>query len=193
MEIQEYLVTPLADPITAKFYPAEPRLRSLLLTHSQCVARKAIAIAESYAENHPEANLDMEFIARASMLHDIGIESCNAPGIFCFGDLPYICHGVEGSRILAEEGLMRYALVCERHTGSGLTAEEISDEALPLPLRDMLPLSEEEKIICLADKFFSKNPESLTQEKSIPQIRKSMQKFGPAPLARLDALIERYL
>lgn len=193
MNIQDYLDNPLSDPLTARFYPEEPRLRNLLLIHSQCVARMAIDIAENFVANHSDVNLDMEFIARAAMLHDIGIEACDAPGIFCFGSLPYICHGVEGSRILAEEGLIRYALVCERHTGSGLTADEIAEEALPLPQRDMLPLSDEEKIICLADKFFSKNPDSLTHKKSIEQIRNSISRYGQQPLARLDALIARYI
>lgn len=174
-----------------EFLPKEPNLRKLLLTHSRCVAKKALEIADQYHRNHPERpEPDRMFIAEAALLHDIGIEACDAPGIHCFGPLPYICHGVEGSRRLAEAGKFRHALVCERHTGSGLTAEEIADEALPLPERDMLPVSIEEKIICYADKFFSKNPESLTSEKSLDEIRKSMSKFGPAPLERFNVLTE---
>lgn len=176
-----------------RFYPTEPRLRNLLLTHSECVAKKALEIADQYSEQHPDINIDRQFIEEASLLHDIGIQNCDAPDIYCFGSLPYISHGVEGSRMLAENGLFRHALVCERHTGSGLTAEEIEDEALPIPARDMLPISLEEKIICLADKFFSKNPESLTREKSIPEIRKSISRHGSAPLARLDKMIKELL
>lgn len=180
-----------AIKFVASFLPEETRLRSLLLTHSRCVGRKALEIARKYADLHPELPApDLQFIAEASMLHDIGIEACDAPGIFCYGQLPYICHGIEGSRKLAEAGKFRHALVCERHTGSGLTAEEIEEEALPLPVRDMLPESIEEKIICYADKFFSKNPDSLTKEKSLSEIRKSMEKFGPEPLRRFDKLTE---
>jgi uncharacterized protein len=51
----------------------------------------------------------------------------------------------------------KFARICERHTGSGLTAEEIVSGGLPLPERDFLPETLEEKIICLADKFFQ-NP-----------------------------------
>lgn len=170
------------------FYPSEPQLRELLLTHSRCVAEKALSIAENLQRNNPSLSLDLRFIEEAAILHDIGIQNCDAPGILCFGQLPYICHGVEGSRMLAEAGLLRHALVCERHTGSGLTAEEIEEEALPLPARDMLPLSAEEKIICYADKFFSKNPESLTREKSISEIRNSIAKFGAYPLQRFEEL-----
>lgn len=171
-----------------RFYPAEPRLRRLLLTHSRCVADKALAIARKLTIADADINLDLDFIEEAAMLHDIGIAECDAPDIFCFGTLPYICHGVEGARILAEAGLLRHARVCERHTGSGLTAQEIIDEALPIPARDMLPISPEEKIICYADKFFSKNPDSLTAEKSIESVRKSIARFGTEPLERFEAL-----
>lgn len=163
-----------------RFYPEEPRLRSLLTTHSRCVADLALDICS----RHPELNADRQFIEQAAMLHDIGIASCDAPSIFCHGSLPYICHGIEGARMLAEEGLFRHARVCERHTGSGLTAEEISEQALPLPPRDMLPESIEEKIICYADKFYSKNPDNLTRQKSIDEVLKDMERHGEAPLQR---------
>lgn len=167
-----------------KYYPSEPRLHSLLLQHSKAVTNKALEIAK----RHPELNADREFIARAAMLHDIGIAACDAPGIFCFGSLPYICHGIEGARILAEDGLLEYARVCERHTGAGLTAEEILEEGLPLPPRNMLPISIEEKIICYADKFFSKNPDKLLIPKPLAKIIKEMARFGKAPLERFMAL-----
>ncbi len=172
-----------------RYYPAEGPLRDILYIHSISVARKALQLADCYVLKHPDQPApDRQFIAEAAMLHDIGIQSCDAPGIHCFGSLPYICHGIEGSRILAEDGLLRHALVCERHTGSGLTAEEIEEEALPLPCRDMIPVSIEEKIICYADKFFSKNPESLNKEKELADARRSLAKFGTAPLERFDQL-----
>ena len=54
------------------------------------------------------------------MLHDIGIIRCNAPGIQCFGNEPYICHGRIGAEMLRAEGFPHHARVCERHTGRGL-------------------------------------------------------------------------
>lgn len=164
----------------APFYPEEPRLRKLLFTHSNAVASKALSICNA----HPELGADRDFVFRASQLHDIGIVSCDAPGIFCFGTLPYICHGVEGARMLGQEGMLAEARVCERHTGSGITAEEIASQALPLPPRDMLPVTIEEKIICYADKFYSKNPEKLTSEKPLSKIIKEMSRFGQASLCR---------
>ena len=64
------------------------------------------------------------------------------------------------------------------------TAEEIADNALPLPERDMLPISPEEKIICYADKFYSKNPASLMRRKTLDEVLKDMERHGAAPLRR---------
>ena len=97
--------------------------------------------------------------------------------------LPYICHGIEGSRILRLEGFPRHALVCERHTGAGLTIDDIRSQSLPLPLRDMTPQSLEEKLICYADKFFSKSGD-IYKEKSLDKVISSMSRHGEETLHR---------
>ena len=51
---------------------------------------------------------------------------------------------------------------------------------------DLLPESLEEKLICLADKFFSKSKDMA--EKPLPKVRRSMEKFGIEPLKRFDEL-----
>ncbi len=111
------------------------------------------------------------------MLHDIGIFLTDAPGIHCHGTQPYICHGQLGGTLLRQEHLPRHARVAERHTGTGLTAEDIRRQGLPLPPQDFVPETLEEEIICYADKFYSKSrPE---QEKSPEQALRSIAKFGP--------------
>lgn len=110
------------------------------------------------------------------MLHDIGIFRCDAPGIECFGPEPYICHGRIGAELLRAEGFLRHARVCERHTGAGLSLVEIEAQGLPLPHQDFLPETLEEQLICYADKFYSKS--HLEREKTIPQVIKSLSKFG---------------
>ena len=120
------------------------------------------------------------------MLHDIGMFMTHAPGIDCQGKYPYICHGYLGRGLLEKEGLPRHALVCERHTGVGITREDIRRQQLPLPDRDMVPESLEEQIICFADKFFSKNPERLTKELSLEAIRENMARFGREKAAQID-------
>lgn len=116
------------------------------------------------------------------MLHDIGIFKCDAAGIQCFGTEPYICHGRIGAELLRSEGFPRHARVCERHTGAGITKAQIIAQNLPLPQQDFLPETMEEKVICYADKFFSKT--HLDREKTIEQAEKSLSKFGEEGVLR---------
>ena len=155
-----------------KYYPEDNELRHILINHSQSVARKALQIVSS----HPELHLDAQFVEEAAMLHDLGIFRTDAPGIQCFGSEPYICHGRLGAEILRKEGYELHARVCERHTGAGITCKEIIAQGLPLPHQDFLPETMEEKVICYADKFFSKT--HLDREKSIEKAEKSLAKFG---------------
>jgi len=53
-------------------------------------------------------------------------------------------------------------------------------------VRDYLPESLEEKIICFADKFYSKTPHKLFREKKLYKIHKKLGKFGPEAVARFD-------
>ena len=164
--------------IIDKYYPEDNELRHILITHSQSVARKALQIVSS----HPELNLDAQFVEEASMLHDIGIFLTDAPGIMCFGSKPYICHGRLGAELLRREGFEKHARVCERHTGAGISMQEIERQQLPLPHQDFLPETMEEKVVCYADKFFSKT--HLDREKTIEQAEKSLVKFGEDGLQR---------
>lgn len=165
--------------IINKFYGREDSaLKRILLIHSQAVARKALQIAAQ----HPELSIDRQFVEEASMLHDIGILRCDAPRIECFGTEPYIRHGMIGAAILRGEGLERHARVCERHTGAGLTRDDIVSQNLPLPPKDFLPETVEEQLICYADKFFSKT--RLEQEKTFAQAERSLAKFGEEGLQR---------
>ena len=158
--------------IIDKYYPSENELRRILLLHSRQVADRCLLIAKK----HPELRLDKEFLEEAAMLHDIGIFRCNAPSIQCFGTEPYICHGYIGGQILRDEGLVRHALVCERHTGTGLTREQIERQKLPLPLdRSYEPDVMEEQVVCYADKFYSKS--HIDHERTVPQA----SSLGPRP------------
>ena len=172
--------------ILQKYCKDEKQLH-ILVTHSRAVADKALEIARK----HPELEADEAFIEEAAMLHDIGIVGVDAPAIACSGTEPYIRHGILGAEILRQEGMERHALVCERHTGTGLTLQQIVDQQLPLPHRDMQPQSIEEQIICFADKFFSKT--RLDTEKSVEQARRSLEKFGAEGLVKFDAWCERFL
>lgn len=163
---------PLWTGIIDKYYDDNPPLKSLLLLHSSLVARKALSIVDA----HPELGADRTFVEEAAMLHDIGIFLTDAAPIHCFGKYHYICHGYLGADLLRCEGLLAHALVAERHTGTGLTLKQILERDLPVPHRDMIPISIEEKIICFADKFFSKTRPD--EEKTVEQAERSLAKFG---------------
>jgi len=177
------------DPfkIINTYYDEGTPLYDILVTHSRSVAQKALNIAEK----HPEMNLDKNFIYEAAMLHDLGIFKTNAPEIHCFGELPYICHGSIGSEILTGMGYEKHAWVCERHTGTGLTLEEIINNDYPIPARKMLPETLEEKLVCFADKFYSKT--NLDKEKSIEKIRKGLAKYGDKSVERFDEWMNLFL
>ena len=173
--------------IISKYYKKDSELYNILIKHSTDVTNKALAIAEK----HPELKIDKEFVREAGMLHDIGIFLTNAPAIKCYGIAPYICHGYLGREILDILGLHRHALVCERHTGTGLSIEDIEAQKLPLPRRDMRPQSIEEKVICFADCFFSKT--KLNKEKTVEEVRKGLSKFGESSVKQFNEWCELFL
>jgi|GEM_PF-28013 len=170
-----------------RYYADNRPLYDLLLTHSSHVARKALAVADA----HGDLQLDRDFLYEASMLHDIGIFRTDAPSIFCHGDQPYICHGIIGAGILRAEGLEYHARVCERHTGAGITREDVEKQGLPLPSADYVPRTLEEKLVCFADKFFSKTRPEV--EKTIEQAKISLQKFGPGGVTRFGFWCDLFL
>lgn len=155
-------------------YFTNPTGLEIILRHSRLVAAKALRVAERLERSE----IDRKFIEEAALLHDIGVCRVAAPDIGCFGTDPYIRHGIIGREILEVEGFPRHAMVCERHIGVGLTVEDIRAQRLPLPERDMSPRSIEERIVCFADLFFSKNPGYVHIEKSPGDVQRKLARFG---------------
>jgi uncharacterized protein len=168
--------------IITEFYEPGSESFQILVKHGQQVANKAINVAKSVPHLKPNLN----FINEAAMLHDVGIFETNTPGLGCSGQHPYVCHGYLGRKILEKKGLSQHALVCERHVGIGITAEEIKFNNLPLPQRDMVPISIEEQIICFADKFFSKNGNMDINENSVEDILNTLRRYGPKKVIRFQ-------
>lgn len=171
-----------------KYYAGQPELRHVLVTHSRQVADRALAIVDRHPEWEEQGLVDRQFIEEAAMLHDIGIIFCDAPKIYCKGPHKYIEHGYLGAELLRQEGLPKHALVAERHTGTGITIEQIVREELPIPERDYCPQSLEEKIICYADKFYSKS--HLGEEVDVAKIKYNIRKYGHAAFQRWQELVE---
>ena len=180
------------DPtdIIAEFYDRRSKTFAILVDHGQQVAQKALVAAEKVAHLEP----DVDFIYNAAMLHDIGILDTDSPGLGCHGKYPYICHGFIGREMLESRELTEYGPICERHIGVGISLDEIRNFKLPLPERDMLPVSIEEQIICYADKFFSKNGQGRqpNSEKSVEQITQSLNAYGQDKVHRFQKWVNLF-
>jgi uncharacterized protein len=176
------------DPIDIiqRYYDSASKAYRILVSHGRQVAEKALQAAQAVEHLHPNTDL----IERAAMLHDIGMLGTNVPKLGCDGQEPYIRHGVIGREMLEREGMPAEALICERHVGAGISAMEICRRRLPLPKRDMLPVSLEEQIVCYADKFFSKNINRRNSEKSTQAILKSLARHGDEQVSRFKAWME---
>ena len=66
-------------------------------------------------------------------------------------------HVVLGHELLADLGfpeeICRFA---SRHTGVGITRDDVLRQSLPIPVDDYVPASREEELVMYADKFHSK-------------------------------------
>ena len=126
--------------------------------HSLKVADKALDIADEIKSKE----IDMNLIEVGGLLHDIGRSKTHG-----------FKHALIGAKIIRERGLSeRLARICETHILGGLDKEDAKQ--VGLPEKDFLPLTLEEKIICLADKFMAG-----TKEVSIEQrFEKWFNKYG---------------
>ena len=170
-----------------KYYPADRKVRGILLKHSASVGQLALEIAHRH--NLPLKDDD---ILAAAYAHDIGIIATDAPGIDCHGDKPYLAHGAVGADMLRAAGAPDWlARVAERHTGAGLTAGEIAAAGLPMPPgRSYMPETTLEKLICFADCFYSKS--GAMERKSPERVRAGLQRFGAGVAARFDDLFRDF-
>ena len=167
--------------IIDKYYPCENELKDIYMIHAEAVAAFALGLAR----RHPELELDEQFVYEAAMLHDIGIFLTDAPRIHCFGNEQYLCHGYLGAQLLRELGFDRHARVCERHTGTGLTKEVIAQNGWNLPVKDFVPETLEEQLICFADKFFSKT-KFLREPRTLDQVVESMRKISEESAGKVE-------
>ena len=177
----------MTDPtkIIEKYYDPESKAYSILIEHSTSVKN----LIHTILDHNPHLKADRQLLDQAAMLHDIGMIKTHAPDLGCHGEHPYICHGYLGREMLEAEGLHKVAPFCERHTGTGIPKNEIIENDLPLPHRDMMPVTVEEKILCYADKFFSKSGKSLTRPKKLKKIHQNLSKYGEDKLRRFDEMI----
>lgn len=156
--------------------------------HGRAVAGLALKVCHALGLDEDECR----FVEEAALLHDIGVCRTRAPGIGLENGFPYIMHGIIGREILQQEGFPRHAMVCERHIGVGLTLEDIVRQGLPLPKRDMAPISTSEQIVCFADLFYSKSPGRIALQKSPEQVRHKLAGYGELKLNIFESWMEHF-
>jgi uncharacterized protein len=177
-----------AVEIIGRHYAPASKSHRILLEHGRLVAEKALIAAARVPHLAP----DLTFVESAALLHDIGIFLTDSPTLDCHGREPYIRHGILGREILDALGMHRHGRVCERHVGAGVSADDILRFNLPLPLRDMRPVTVEEQIICYADKFFSKNGKGAAREKPAAAIVASLKPYGADKVERFLGWMELF-
>src|ERR1700761_7182108 len=103
----------------------------------------------------------------------------------------YLRHGVLGYELLRAEGLPEeLCRFCSRHTGVGLSREDVRRQRLPLPPGDYEAETGEEQLVMYADKFHSKTdpPVFLTAD----TYASAVGRFGPGKEAAFAALRARF-
>jgi uncharacterized protein len=168
--------------IIHKYLKSDSAAYRFYLPHAILVTSKAIKIGAKLKLSSPK----LDFIEEAAMLHDIGIINTDAKEIGCNGKMPYICHIVEGQKILEKEGLFKHALIARTHIGVGITKDEVVKNNLPLPPEDFIAKTIEEEIISYADLFFTKDPKLIWREKEYEKVVKGIEKHGKEKLKTLS-------
>lgn len=174
--------------IIDRYYPEDNELKNIYMVH----ARKVTELALEMARRHPELDIDMQFVEEAAMLHDLGIFMTDAPRIYCCGNELYLCHGYLGAELLRSLGYERHARVCERHTSTGLTKEQVVANGWNLPVKDFVPETIEEQLICFADKFYSKT-RFLETARTMEQVVESMRKISDESVRKVQVWAGMFL
>lgn len=101
-------------------------------------------------------DVDTDLVRAGALLHDIGVYRLYSPA----GELEvagYVRHGVLGHELLQDLGFPdEISRFCSRHTGVGITRDDVRRQSLPIPVDDYTPRSPEEELVMYADKFHSK-------------------------------------
>jgi uncharacterized protein len=135
-----------------------------IIKHQEAVMRKALDLAH-HIKSIP---LNLDLIRAGALLHDIGRLRSH--------DLDHTAYGGDLLRTLGyPEELARIA---ETHGLGGLKPEEA--EELGIPIRNYIPITWEEKIVCLADKYLS-GTDQVTIE---GRFKRWLEKYGETPFLR---------
>jgi len=109
-----------------------------VIEHCKTVSRFAVRVAKVF--HNKGFKVDVHLVEASGLLHDIGRSKTHT-----------VDHGVIGGEIASSLGLPKsITRIIERHVGGGIPREEA--KLLGWPVKDYLPKTLEEKIVCYADK-----------------------------------------
>src|SRR5258708_5371410 len=164
-------------------YATTPEAFEKVFSHCQIVWEIAKQLID---KSH--LNVDKDFIQVACLLHDIGVYEIIKQNLYQ-DDKQYIRHGVLGYELLKKEGLdERLCEICRRHTGTGITKEDIKSRGLPLPEMDYIARTLEERIIMYADKFHSKRPKFNSYESYLEYVKQ----YGEDKVVEFEKLAKEF-
>jgi uncharacterized protein len=155
-----------------------PTREAFDLVYTHCVI---ICVVAEQLLGNSDLGLDVDLVRAGCLLHDIGVYRLyNEAGELDHSN--YIRHGVLGHELLAEAGfreaICRFA---SRHTGMGLTKEDVLRQGLPIPPADYTAETGEETLVMYADKFHTKKiPPSFVTADSYSA---SVRRFGEEKVA----------
>ncbi len=152
-----------------------------------CLIVKEIAL---WCIDNSSLQVNTEEVVAGCLLHDIGVYKLYGQN----GELDgknYVTHGYLGYELLKreglDEGLCRFAA---RHTGVGISAEDVQEDRLPMPIMDYFAETEEERLAMYADKFHSKYPSVFNSAEWYAKFLRG--KHGDAKARRFESMLLRY-
>jgi uncharacterized protein (TIGR00295 family) len=110
-----------------------------IVRHCKACARISLSLAErAKGVGH---DLDVDAVVAAALLHDIGRNKTQL-----------VSHGQVGAELLEKEGVDKIVVeIVRRHVGAGISKEEAKE--LGFPPGDYVPKTDEQKVVCFADKM----------------------------------------
>lgn len=185
--MREITNAPSDDEIRALHERFAPNREAFELVHTHC--RIVCRIAEQVL-TRAGAGLDIALVRAGCLLHDIGVYRLYRPS----GEIDhasYLRHGVLGAELLREVGLPEaLRRFCCRHTGVGITRDDVVRLRLPLPARDFCAETGEEHVVMYADKFHSKTSPPVFV--SAASYLRTVQRFGEDKATIFTAMVARY-
>jgi uncharacterized protein len=128
-------------------------------------------------------DVDADLVRAGALLHDVGV--------YRLDSAEYVRHGVLGHALLQELGfpeeVCRFA---SRHTGVGITRDDVLRQGLPIPVDDYVPRTPEEELVMYADKFHSKRTPPVFVSGDTYAVE--VARFGADKVATFQGLRARY-